>query len=289
MLFKFLTFIMILSGIISYQTFADETDSLEQLYVDSYAIADISNYDSDGILDTLLAKAGRDQYMIPYKILWGDNTNGTARYITEFHYPEKAVFDFSAAPIDRNNDNNQDLMFFISGYYIDTDKNEINIDRTITIYGHNSLKNISDIDITELEQSASAPFYYTVMEDCSGIGRSNIDYEKNLTQYELETTNIVIPPQYKETLEKELNNTSFSLSPNPASESTTLEIIDKSQHSFEISIVDMKGSILEVFDVENSKINKVDIPLDQFSSGTYNVVIKCNNVRVDVLQLVVIK
>ncbi len=290
MLLRNVTMIMILLSIISVRSLADELDSIAQLYVDSYAVVDISHYDDDGISDTLLAKADRAQYMRPYKILWGDNTHGVSKHVTEFHYPEKAYLNLSTAPIDRNNDNLQDIMFFIFGSYLDIENRRVSVEKTVTIYGQNALKNITDINLMDLVQTSTSPYHYTVMDNCDGIGKSNIDHTTHLTQYELTPTSVVITPQYKEKLEKELRNISLNLSPNPASEYAILEISDESKHDFEINVVDMKGMTIATYEVTSKSSNtKVNIPLEKYSSGSYNVVVKCNNVKVDVLQLVVIK
>ncbi len=290
MIMKRIFIVLMLCFCVSNYLYSQEQDTLINPYDASIAIMDVNNYDNDNIPDTLLGKAGVYDYMKPYKILWGDNTNGTNKYVTEFTYPDNSYLYYSTANLDRNEDNIEDLMFFITGKYLDANEKEVFISKVVTIFGQTALKYENQVSVMDLNITSSSPFYCEVMDDCSQLVSSNIENKETYGQFELAASNVVIRPQYKERIENELENIEITVSPNPAQQFCNIQINDFGSHLFDIEIVNTNGKILKAAQLKtNNASSTLKLSLDELSSGSYSIAVYCNNIQVDVLQLRIVK
>jgi hypothetical protein len=128
------------------------------------------------------------------------------------------------------------------------------------------------------------------MNDCNGIGNCNKENSSIYNQYELKNTNVVIAPLYKNVIVKSLTQVLCKILPNPASDYFELEITDDASHDLNIDLVNNSGKIVSSFNMSTNKNTiKRKVDLQEFSNGSYNVIISCNGNRIEVLQLVVVK
>lgn len=278
--------ILCISG---YSVYASDDSTMTKSY-----ISFIGNLNSDCVLDTVMSQYINEKYLLPQFIIWGKGDSlkcgmyhaDSIRFAkTEFVYPDWNKLRGSFSTLFLNNDTLPDLI--ISLATPDTSFQ-------IAIFGQNSLDLIDTINLSEITNNQTAPFYATFLSLGNGLKNPGFRTYSNSVSYEMDVLQInpnqTIPQNPKSAAEIVPSDIDFQIYPNPVSDILKFKINGGSSGIYSIEIYSLLSNMLIAnnFVIGNQLDYQGTINTASLPAGNYLVRLEKDNMIVAVKNIVIL-
>lgn len=252
-------------------------------------ISSVSDFNSDGIPDTLFGSYIGNRLSKPSKIIWGHNDsvqNGATFSVLKFEYPDLSHLSSYFAVFNMNtNDTLNDITIYYYGRIYTDSTNYTETKKVVTIFGQPGLDTIETIKIDSIETFQTEPFIGIRLRIGNEITKSKrIDNQKRafiVNKINLDINNPVkdsivdyLPP--KMATNRIISKDDFIIYPNPSSDYVIVEntSIDEDNIDVIIKISDVIGRVYKSFDTRFAKGEKITLNISELPPGSYLVQIQ---------------